>query len=97
MGPIKITFLTILVLMVAGTAVWLKNKIRIIQYQTGQLSASATDLHWRKSLKHTLIMYLGPALILFMPFILAQKPNLIDVGQAAIAYLALNYLKNIYQ
>ncbi len=92
-----LTIITIIILAGIGILTLISNKIRIYKASAeGKDYALTTEIDWLKSLKHTVIMYLVPVLILTLPFLGDQKPTIQDVFQATAAYLAIYYLKIIY-
>ena len=89
-------FVTIILLIISGatSSIFASRKLALISQGEGDYSY--TELSWKKSLKHTIIMYAAPILILILPFISGIKLTANDVMQAAAVYLAISYLKNIY-
>ncbi|MFA6215123.1 MAG: hypothetical protein WC768_00970 [Patescibacteria group bacterium] len=97
MWIVILTTATTIILIAAGTIIFVKNKIRIRRaLAAGGNSALPIELNWTKGLRHTITMYLAPVIILALPFVSGHKPTINDFFQAATIYLAINYLKMIY-
>lgn len=53
-------------------------------------------LEWGQALKHDLLIFLTPTIVLALPILLNQEQTLTDFFQAMTAFLALIYLKKMY-
>jgi hypothetical protein len=73
-----------------------RDRGKIRRAREKQEYSRSTELDWGQALKHDLLTYLTPVLILALPLFFGQLPNLITVFQACAAFLALSYLKFIY-
>lgn len=54
------------------------------------------ELNWGIALKHDFLTFFIPFLIVILPFLFGEKPDLITVAQAILVYLTLTYLKFSY-
>lgn len=55
-----------------------------------------TKLTLNQELIHDLITYIIPLFIIVLPFFIGGIPDIFDVVQAVVAFLAFNYLKFLY-
>lgn len=54
------------------------------------------DLYWGQALKHDLLIFFIPVLILSLPIFSGQIPDFTDLLQAALAFVSLIYIKILY-
>lgn len=88
---------TIVSLVILGLIFFLRNKIQWNRaLASGEEFIFSTDISWSKSLKHSLVMYFAPVLILALPFIAVKAPTLTDLFQSFTLFLAIYYLKTLY-
>ena len=85
---------TAITLLVIGITLFIRN-VNGVLHLSGQ-GVATTELYWTKAIKHTVIMYLAPALILAVPFLGGKNLALEDFFQAGVAFLGISYLKKIY-
>lgn len=93
----KIIITIIILLLFTDILIFTRNKRKVSLAATGQIDLPVTELNWNKALKHDLITYLVPPLVLALPLFLDNiTPNLTDVFQAILLFLVLVYLKHLY-
>lgn len=95
---IKLTiFFAIAILFLMELAAIVIDRLKISRaISSGEEQYYSTELSWLKSIKHTVVMYAAPIIILALPFLVGETPTLNDVFQSVTVYLTLNYLKNLY-
>ncbi len=96
MGEIIIAMLPSIIFLTIGIFVFKRDKNLILtkkekgDYQIKLLS------HWGQALKHDLLTYFVPVIIMITPFLFDRIPDITTVIQASTAFLVLAYLKLIY-
>lgn len=56
----------------------------------------AVQLNWGMALKHDIVTYFLPVLIILTPLLFKESPTSTDVLQACLAFVGFNYLKLLY-
>ncbi len=79
-----------------GILVYARDRKKIRHLEANNQFYIPSRLTWRQQIKHDLLMYLAPVLIIITPFFFNQNPNLIDILQACILFLVITYLKILY-
>ncbi len=96
LGEIIIAMLPSIIFLTIGIFVFKRDKNLILtkkekgDYQIKLLS------HWGQALKHDLLTYFVPVIIMITPFLFDRIPDITTVIQASTAFLVLAYLKLIY-
>lgn len=83
-------------LIFAGLLILTRRRIRLSRAESRQETIGSISLEWGKALKHDLITYLVPVLILIIPPFLNQKVIFNDFLQAIFVFSASAYLKFMY-
>jgi hypothetical protein len=96
LGIFAINAAPAIVLFIGGILVFSRDVRRIEHTKHNQEYTQAAELNWGQSLKHDVVMFLTPILILIWPFFVDRIPDKIDVIQAAFAFVAFAYLKYLY-
>jgi len=93
---ILISIIPTIVFTIGGILVFNRNRKQINKTKDGTDFKIDTELNWYQALKHDLLTYFFPVLIIVLPFFFKQIPTLKDVLAAAAVFLVLSYLKIIY-
>lgn len=92
----KIILTTIILLIMVGLFVFIYDKRRLQRIAQGKIFPSLPELNWGQPLKHDIITYFVPVLILVLPLLGGRTPNLVDFLQAAFVFLVLSKLRHLY-
>lgn len=95
-GEIIISISPVLIFLGLGILIFSRDKKIIKKAKAKQEFVRKTELNWNQALKHDVLIYLVPIIILILPFFFDQIPGLMNIIQAIIAFLALSYLRFIY-
>ena len=89
---------TILLIALIFTSILLltKNRLRISRAEGRGESTGSSLYDWGQALKHDILTYFIPVLILIIPGFFAESSNLTDFFQAVLALVAFLYLKKMY-
>jgi len=79
-----------------GILIFTRDKKIIRKAKESEEFTKTTELNWGQALRHDLLTYFVPVLILAFPFVMGQQPGFIDLCQAVFVFLAFNYLKINY-
>jgi hypothetical protein len=85
-----------LIFFAGGVLIFSRDQKIVKRTKQVQEYSKTINLDWGVALKHDLLTYFIPVLIIVIPFIFGGKPNLNDVLQAISAFLVLAYLKFTY-
>lgn len=96
LGKLAVALAPAVIFFAGGIIIFSRDIKRVKQTQKNQEYSQQTTLTWGQSLKHDLVMFFVPVLILAWPYFSNQLPTGTDVFQAAIAFLAFVYLKYLY-
>lgn len=79
-----------------GILMFSRDRKKIKRAREKEELTRTVELEWGQALRHDILTYLTPVLILVLPFLFDQLPNLTTVLQACTAFLVLTYLKFTY-
>ncbi|NUM25395.1 MAG: hypothetical protein HUU49_02090 [Candidatus Buchananbacteria bacterium] len=95
-GEIVISALPSIIFFTIGIFISRRDQDRITQARKKDSTQISLTTTLEQALKHDLLTYLVPVIILATPFLFDQIPNVTTVIQAGTAFLVLAYLKLIY-
>ena len=95
-GDIIISALPAIVFFTVAIFISQRDKDRIARARKKDSTSVSLTSNLEQALKHDLLNYLVPIIILVMPFLFNELPTVTTVIQASTTFLALAYLKLIY-
>lgn len=93
---ILISLIPTIVFTIGGILVFGRDQEQIKKTKDKTDSKISIELNWYQALKHDLLTYFLPVLIIILPFFFKQVPTLKDVLAAVTVFLVLSYLKIMY-
>lgn len=91
-----ISLIPAFVFFTAGVLVLNYNGQQVTHAKKNDAYTTTVELNWGQALKHDLLTYFLPVIILAMPLFLETSPDFGDFLSATIVFLALSYLKLLY-
>jgi len=76
--------------------VYARDKERIYQAKRNEEFHVMKELNWRQAMIHDVLIYLTPAVIIFIPTFFGEFAGISTFVQAIIAFGALSFLKILY-
>ncbi len=93
---ILIAIIPTIVFIIGGILIFTRDQERIKETKDKTDSKISIELNWYQALRHDLLTYFVPVIIIILPFFFKQVPTLKDVLAAATVFLVLSYLKIMY-
>ena len=93
---IVVSLIPSLVFFSGGVLIFNRDRDKILKSKSKEESYKTIELTWVQALKHDLIIYSIPIIILALPLFFGKLPTLADVFQACFTFLALSYIKFLY-
>ena len=96
---VSASFIILIIISLVVVALLFLRSDKNLRYRGEEKTKAETqfvDLEWGQALKHDLLTYFIPVLILSLPILAGQVPDFIDFFQALTVFLSLVYLKMLY-
>ena len=91
-----ISIIPAIVFFIVGTLMLNYNGARVRRTKQKDEYTNLVELNWGMALKHDLLTYFVPAIMLVIPLFLSDTPTLGDFLAAMMVFLTLSYLKLLY-
>ncbi len=91
-----ISVIPAIIFLIGGILIFSRDKKTIKRVRENDEPSRNVDLEWGLALKHDVLTYFIPVIILAFPFLTNKTPNFTDLCQAITVFLALSYLKIQY-
>lgn len=91
-----VSFIPSLLFITVGLLIFSRDRERVKYTKEKNERRLKLDASWGDALKHDLITYFIPVIILGLPFIFKKLPSIVDLWQAIIAFITYSYLKYLY-